>query len=97
MILLYSIGVLFLIVACYFWVKLVFLLCNILNNYFNRNKIKENSNPYIIEQKARMYNDQQYEDYLKWMRKKGEGMIIEKVMTKDEFEANEKIKKYLND
>lgn len=95
MILLYLIGSLFLIVACYLWVKLVFLLCNKLNNYFNRNKIKENSNPYIIEQKARMWNDQQYEDYLKWMRTKGEGMIIEKVLTQDEFEAEQKIKKYL--
>lgn len=95
MILLYLIGALFLIVACYLWVKLIFLLCNMLNNFINRNKIKENSNPYIAEQKARMWNDQQYEDYLKWMRTKGEGMVIEKVLTKDEFEADEKIKKYL--
>jgi hypothetical protein len=95
MIVLYVLGALFLIIACYLWVKFVLALCNILNNYFNRNKIKENANPYIIEQKARMWNDQQYEDYLKWMRTKGEGMTIEKIMTKDEFEANEKIKKYL--
>jgi hypothetical protein len=97
MIVIYVLGALFLIVACYLWVKFVFAMCNILNNYFNRNKIKEDNNPYISEQKDRMKNTENYEDYLKWMRTKGDGMIIEKVIARDEFEANEKIKKYLND
>lgn len=91
------IGVLFLIIACYFWVKLVFLLVGKLNSFIFRNRIKEERNPYIREQKARMWNNQKYEEYEKWMRTKGDGIPLEKVITKEEHEAIEKIKKYLND
>jgi hypothetical protein len=62
-----------------------------------RKKIMERRNPYIREQKARMWNDKKYQEYEKWMRTKGEGIPIEKVITKDEREAIEKIKKYLYD
>ncbi|WP_310381835.1 hypothetical protein [Flavobacterium sp.] len=87
------IGGLILIAACYLWVKFVIVMCNKLHNYLNRNKIKEDSNPYIIEQKARMWNDKNYDDYEKWMRTKGDGFPIEKVLTRDEFEANRKFKR----
>lgn len=97
MVILLIIGGLILIAACYFWLKLVFAMCNKLHNYFNRNKIKEDFNPYIVEQKARMWNNQKYEEYEKWMRTKGDGIPIEKVIAKDEFDAIEKIKKYLYD
>lgn len=91
------IGVAFLILACYLWVKFVFILCNKLYIFAFKNKIKESKNPYIVEQKARMWNDRMYEEYEKWMRKKGDGIPIEKIVTRDEHEAIEKIKKYLND
>lgn len=97
MIVLFILAALFLIFACYMWVKLVFVLCNKLHNYINRNKLKEDDNPYIIEQKARMRNTKNYDEYLKWMRTKGDGMTIEKVIARDEYEAIQKIKKYLND
>ena len=42
-----------------------------------------------------MWNNKKYEEYEKWMRTKGEGIPIEKVITQDEHEAIEKIKKYL--
>jgi hypothetical protein len=97
MIAFFIIGGLFLIAACYLWVKLVFVLIDKLHNYIFRNKIKENQNPYIAEQKARMQNDQNFEEYEKWMRTKGDGIPLEKVITKDEHDAIEKIKKYLYD
>lgn len=93
MLILLIIGGLILIAACYLWVKFVFILCNKLFFYFNRNKIKEQSNPYIVAQKIRMQNDADYADYEKWMRTKGDGFPIEKVLTRDEFEANRKFKR----
>jgi hypothetical protein len=91
------IGIGFLVLACYLWAKLVFVLCDKLYCFVFRNKIKESQNPYIAEQKARMWNNKKYEEYEKWMRKKGEGIPIEKVITQDEYEAIKKIKKYLYD
>lgn len=40
-----------------------------------------------------MQNDADYADYEKWMRTKGDGFPIEKVLTRDEFEANRKFKR----
>lgn len=91
------IGIGFLVLACYLWVKFVFVLGDKLYYFVFKNKIKENENPYIAEQKARMWNNKKYEEYEKWMRKKGEGIPIEKVITQDEHEAIEKIKKYLDE
>ncbi|WP_194141098.1 hypothetical protein [Flavobacterium hungaricum] len=58
-------------------------------------KIRENANPYIQEQKARMKNDRDYEEYQTWMRKKGDGFPLEKIITSDEKQAIAKLKKYL--
>jgi hypothetical protein len=91
------IGIGFLVLACFLWAKFAFILSDKLYYFVFRNKIKENQNPYIAEQKARMWNTRMYEEYEKWMRKKGEGIPIEKIVTQDEYEAIEKIKKYLND
>lgn len=95
--LLIFIGIGFLVLACYLWVKFAFSLCDKLYSLVFRKRIKENKNPYIVEQKARMWNNKKYEEYEKWMRTKGEGIPIEKVITQDEHEAAEKIKKYLHD
>lgn len=95
MVILLIIGGLILIAACYLWVKLVFTMCNKLHNYIFRNKIKEDANPYIAEQKARMWNNRKYDEYEKWMRTKGDGLPIEKVISQEEKEIIEKIKKHL--
>lgn len=42
-----------------------------------------------------MNNDRNFEEYQIWMRKKGDGFPLEKVITSDEKQAIEKIKKYL--
>ncbi|MHC0442316.1 hypothetical protein [Flavobacterium sp. 3-210] len=95
MIVLIVIGTLILLFACYLWMKLFFILVNKLYRFVFRKKIQEKENPYIIEQKARMKNDLNFEEYQKWMRKKGDGFPIQKVMTSDEKQQHEKIKKYL--
>jgi len=95
MIVLLIIGVLFLLLGCYFWIKLVCILIDKLYRFAFRKKIREKENPYIIEQKARMKNDRYFEEYQIWMRKYGDGFPLEKVVTSDEKQANEKIKKYL--
>lgn len=70
-------------------------MCDKLYGFAFRNKINESKNPYITEQKSRMWNTKKYEEYERWMRIKGEGIPIQKIVTQDEFEAVEKIKKYL--
>lgn len=95
MIVLLIIGVLFLLLACYLWMKFVFILVNKLYRFAFRKRIREKENPYIVEQKARMKNDRNFEEYQSWMRKKGDGFPLEKVVTSDEKQAIEKIKKYL--
>lgn len=97
MIVLLIIGALFLLLACYLWIKLVFVLINKVYRFAFRKRIRESENPYIIEQKARMKNDRNFEEYQKWMRKKGDGLPLEKVISSEEKQAIEKIKKYLYD
>lgn len=60
-----------------------------------RNRIEENENPYIRAQKEIMKNDCFYDQYEKWMRKKGDGVPIEKITTVYDKQADKKIKKYL--
>jgi len=95
MIVLFIIGTLFLLLACYFWMKLIFILIDKTYRFLFRKRVREKENPYIIEQKARMKNDRNFEEYQKWMRKKGDGFPLEKTVSSAEKQAIEKLKKYL--
>ena len=62
-----------------------------------RKKPKENSqpiNPYIEYHKAKMVNDENYEDYLEWMKNKEVfGTPLQKVEAPEDLEADSKVKK----
>lgn len=88
MIVIYIIGGIVCIVLCYFWIKSVnvfikFLefifkgLINGLFRIFDKNECKKN---------------RKYEKYLEWVNKPEEG-TSKKVMTKEEFEADQELRK----
>lgn len=72
------------LILWYLWVKLVFAVFG----YFNK---KRNSNLYINTEKLKMKNDKDYKAYLKWMDKKGDGVPMEKLKTREEHIAENKI------
>lgn len=72
------------ILACYGWVKLVMYL------FWPK---KKTANPYIEAHRQKMLNDQNYDDYIKWLDKNGGGIPFSKVETKEEKEADQAIKK----
>lgn len=59
--------------------------------FINRKAIKENSNPYILAQKKIDQNNRDYQNYINWMQKNSSGVPLEKIMTKEEFLAEQKI------
>ena len=60
--------------------------------FINKKKRIENENEYIIKQKQIDENNRKYYEYLDWMQKNSEGIPLEKIKTKEEFEADLKIK-----
>lgn len=62
--------------------------------YKEKPKVKS-SNPYIDYHKVKMINDKNYEDYLEWLQKSGEGVPIEKIEAPEDIEANKKINNLL--
>ena len=93
MIIVYTALILVGIVACWLWYKAVFAFFGWLNRTINKNKIAEQNNPYIAAHKAKMLNDKNYEEYLDWMAKHGHGVPVPKAMTREDWEASEKIKR----
>ncbi|MGV3695504.1 hypothetical protein [Flavobacterium sp.] len=87
----YAIGIIVCIVACWLWCKFVMILFGKIYRIINRKKIQEQNNPYIQAQKLKMANDKNYEDYLEWMNKHSYGVPFQKIMTREEFEAENKI------
>lgn len=76
--------------------KLVFNLIMKVINRLRKNKIEELNNEYIIKQKIIDENEKKYNDYLNWMQKRNNGSVpIEKIKTKEEFEAEKKINQLL--
>ena len=69
------------------------LLVNIIMNPMIRKAKKKESNPYIMYHEMRSLNDQHYEDYLKWMDKHNKGLPVEKILTKEEWEFEQQLKK----
>lgn len=95
MILIYILAISAALIACYFWVKLVFYLREKVINLINKKRIAENNNPYIVAQKLKMKNDRDYDSYLDWMNKNGDGVPFEKIKTSEDLEAEKKISKHL--
>jgi hypothetical protein len=89
------VGVIFLVIALMLWVKFVFLIFKKLSKIIFKNKIKEENNPYIQTQKLVIKNDNNYDDYLKWMILNSSGVPLDKIMTKEEFKAGKEINKML--
>lgn len=96
MIIVYGILVLIGILACVLWWKLCIFGMNKTIAFINRKEIKENSNPYILAQKKIDKNNRDYEEYLEWMQKSSSGVPIDKLMTKEELIAEQKIKSAFN-
>lgn len=63
-------------------------------NQYETNQAKE-KNPYIQYHKFKNQNDQNYDDYLKWLEKEGHGVPINKVVSKEDAIADKKINKML--
>ena len=92
MMIIFGIFIIIAFIACYWWYKLCVSMYRFAYKIINRKSIKENSNPYILAQKKVDLNNKHYEEYLEWMSKNSEGVPIDKVMTKEEFNAEQKIK-----
>lgn len=58
-----------------------------------RQKIK--ANPYILYHKRKMQNDSNYDQYMDWLEKEGHGAPIKKVISPEDAEADEKIKRLI--
>ena len=87
----YVILVIIFLVIFYSFIKfLVTLFKNIIYS-FDKNKRIESENEYVIKQKIIDENDKKYDEYLKWMQRKSNGIPMEKIKTKEEFEAEKKI------
>lgn len=57
---------------------------------------KKKNNPYIKFHKLKMKNDEDYQDYLEWIKKEGSGVPIEKLLSFEDYKAEQKIKKSLS-
>ncbi|MBA4154155.1 MAG: hypothetical protein C0512_07405 [Flavobacterium sp.] len=87
MIILLLIVVALTVTACFMWYK----FCIYLGNNLERRK-----NPYIKAQKTIDKNNRDYENYLKWMDKNSNGVPLNKMMTKEEYVAEQKIKSLIS-
>ena len=96
MIIVYGILIVFGLVACYGWWKLCMSLYNHSYKLINRKKLREENNPYIKAQKLIDKNNQDYQNYIDWMQKNSNGVPLDKIMTKEEFTADQKIKKLIS-
>lgn len=56
---------------------------------------KLESNPYIQQHQAKIKNDELYDEYMDWASKHGEGVPVPKLVTKEDAEADKKIKRLI--
>ncbi|MDI9256323.1 hypothetical protein [Flavobacterium sedimenticola] len=91
MIIVYTALILIGIAASVLWCKAVFWFFGKLEKRINKKKIAEQNNPYIQAHKAKMLNDKNYEEYLDWMAKNAHGVPVPKMMTREDWEASQKI------
>ena len=86
MVLIFTVGILFLILAVWLWIKLVFMIF--------RKRIKKETNPYIEAQKIINQNDKDYEEYIQWMQKNNGQIPLDKIRTAEEIRADNQLKRY---
>lgn len=89
MVLLVIIGIVVAVTLSYLWVKFVMWMFSFLLPKENKSVIE---NPYIKAQLIKDKNDRDYEEYLKWMEKHSSGVPFQKIMSREDFEAEKKIK-----
>lgn len=58
-----------------------------------KRKALRDENPYIRYHKFKNKNDQNYEEYLEWLEKEGEGVPVDKIKMPEDIQAENKIKK----
>lgn len=94
--LLLIIGLIFLAVGIFYWIKFVLYIFKILNDLIFKNTIEANTNNYIEAQKFIDINNANYEEYLFWMKKNSGGVPLNKIKTFEEIEVEKKINDILN-
>lgn len=62
---------------------------------FNAKEDNQIQNPYIKAQLIKDKNDRDYEEYIQWMEKNSSGVPFQKIISREDFEAEKKIKKLL--
>lgn len=78
------------------WIWLVNFFVNPLIRKAEKKANKPNlENPYISEHLARRINERSYEEYLKWLDEEGIGLPIDEILTRKEWEFQQKLKKQL--
>lgn len=88
MVFLVIVGIIVAVTLSYLWVKLVYWA-------IPNPKKNQIGNPYIKAQILKDKNDRDYEEYLKWMEKNSSGVPFQKIMSREDFEAEKKIKNLL--
>lgn len=63
-------------------------------NEFEKKQSSKN-NPYIKYHKSKIKNDNDYQDYLKWLEKEGSGVPVDKVVTPEDARVERKFKSLL--
>lgn len=63
------------------------------NEAVKESKKRIESNPYVQQHKAKLKNDELYDEYMGWAAKHGEGVPVPKLVTKEDAEAEKKIKR----
>ena len=75
-------------VICYAFIKGI----QKLYSHLKASKEDLTPNPYIEAHKLRHENDKNYEDYLSWLNEQGGDIPIKKVLTREEWEFEKKLK-----
>ena len=74
-------------------VCLIYLWVKAFNAVFNPliRKVNKNSNPYITAHKVKFKNDKDYDNYLRWLNKKGGDMPIDKLKSIQELQFEKQL------
>lgn len=85
----------FALAFCYGIIKMSINFIRWISNGFNKKQIDSKPNPYIQMHEIKDLNDTNYDDYLKWLDKKGHGVPIPKINTPEDKVAEKKINRWL--
>jgi len=75
------------------WTKLINMIFNPLIKRSEKKQIQTDNidNPYIEAHLIRRRNDNDYEEYLKWLDDNGGGLPINKILTREEWEFKQQL------